>query len=550
MKKIAFSILLLAGLSQVQAQSISERTALTVAGNFLRNKSGRAANPMAVIQAPAARRGVPAAYYVCAPEDGNGFVVVSGTQDCRPILAYSTESSFDAENMLPEVRYWMKKYQEQLEAIMEKRLAPTPEVSAQWDALEDGVSSSPEVTSQISPLLKTTWNQAPLYNKFCPMSSDGQQAPVGCVATAMAQIMKYWNFPVAGSTHVVDHDNNGDNGVSGTFDAWVGGAYYNWNNMPNMVDETTALAKVDAVAQLSYHCGLAVHMDYGKDESSSYGLDVIAALHDDFGYSYSSDELRIYYLTDTWINKIQNELDTGRPLLYYGGGHAWVCDGYNGDMFHMNWGWGGKYNGYYSMNDLTPKDYDFNAIDEGIILGIQPPGCQAYFEGSLPNTDNLPVSVETTDYIHLTGGTVQSGKVCSINAGTQIILSPGFSALSGCTARFYIEGCNGAVAPSAEDRSEPEKESAETGSVAEVNVSPNPFVTATTITYTLPVEEQVDIQVFDALGALMAQPVRRKLQVAGKHEEILEAGALPPGIYFLVLQLGGEKATRRLVLGK
>jgi hypothetical protein len=181
----------------------------------------------------------------------------------------------------------------------------------------------------------------------------------------MAQIMKYWENPTTGTgTHSYSTSTLG-----GTLSADFGSTTYDWANMPNTLNSGSTPTQVNAIATLMYDCGVAVDMDYEADGSGalvvSYqpyynGANAEDALKDYFGYSATlHGEERSDYSTTTWINMLKTELDNGNPVLYAGygqlGGHAFDFDGYdNSDNFHINWGWSGYGNGYYSVDDLAP----------------------------------------------------------------------------------------------------------------------------------------------------------------------------------------------------
>jgi hypothetical protein len=194
------------------------------------------------------------------------------------------------------------------------------------------------------PLLSTKWNQGQYYNASCPVDAEGTDGhvPVGCVAVAMAQVMKYHNYPVTGTgSHSYSHP------VYGTLSANFGATTYNWASMPD------SLSKYDSdVATLLYHVGVSVEMDYTPDQSGAYMSDAAYALETYFKYSNSLSYVwKSSYSTDEWTTILRTEIDNKRPILYSGhgtGGHAFVCDGYSGsDYFHFNWGWGGSEDNYF-----------------------------------------------------------------------------------------------------------------------------------------------------------------------------------------------------------
>lgn len=560
MKQILFSLMILVCLSPVQGQTVSKSAALQVAGNYFQSKTGKSAINMRTAETPASRGGNPM-YYVCTPDDGKGFVIVAGTKASIPILAYSPNGSFPTENMPEVVKYWMSGYEKQLEEIVEKRLSPTPQISAIWDALEKETFSNAESSNTAGPLLQTTWNQSGYYNDFCP-DSNGVHAPTGCVATAMAQIMKYWNFPVSGAYAVMDIDIDWSDGISGVFTGWVGGDYYDWEEMPDALGASSTQNQKDQVGLLMYHCGIAAQMNYGVRSSGSNIEDAQNALATKFGYTSCSILMRSEAVS-SWSEIIKDEIDAGRPVYYRGvdekneadptddAGHAWVCDGYKDGLFRMNWGWGWTSIDYYSLDNLNPGN-TYNT-DQEVILGIQPPGCIANYEGSLPEIPGISVSsVEANDYIHITSGTVESGDVCILNAGTEIVLEAGFTVLEGATAHFYIEGCNNELASPSEERAQQEAPPTVPATITttDFTIAPNPFYGSTNFQYSLLNKQSVSIEVFNATGVLVATPLPRQSQDAGAYRYTFEANNLPAGIYLVVLEKDGERISKRIILAE
>lgn len=296
-------------------------------------------------------------YYVFDFSSETGFIIVSADDRALPVLGYSTESDFDPEQLHPEIRKWLESYVNQLRYIIQQDLPASPEVQQQWEALEkDQRIKAFSATNSVAPLIKTKWNQSPYYNDLCPYDSKyGKRTVTGCTATAMAQIMKYWNHPAQGSGfHSFNHENYG------TLSANFGGTTYDWNQMPNEVNSTN-----NAVAKLMFHCGVAIESVYGPTLTlaymiSNYSPSVEKALKNYFGYDPNlKGKTRSDYSDGNWISMLQEELNSGRPVPYRGsgsgGGHAFICDGYNGNYFHMNWGWGGNYDGFFLLNNLNPN---------------------------------------------------------------------------------------------------------------------------------------------------------------------------------------------------
>jgi hypothetical protein len=326
-------------------------------------------------------------FYVFNFENGDGFVIVSGDDIVKPILGYSSESDFDPNNIPPQVAKWLEGYKDQIRYAIETEMQPTKEIEEAWEALLNNKQpNSYRGFRSVNPLVTTKWSQSPHYNALCPYDySESERTVTGCVATAMAQIMKYHNYPANGKgIHSYNHSNYG------TLTANFGSTTYNWTSMPTKVTSSNS-----AVATLMYHCGVSVDMNYDVAANGGSGAFVISsrspkthcaeyALKTYFSYKSSlSGKERDNYSETQWINLLQNELDNARPILYAGfgsgGGHAFVFDGYdNSDFFHVNWGWGGYYDGYFEVGALNPSGVGtgggtggFNSGQQAII-GIEP----------------------------------------------------------------------------------------------------------------------------------------------------------------------------------
>jgi hypothetical protein len=227
-------------------------------------------------------------------------------------------------------------------------------------------------TASAGPLLSTEWGQSTYYNDYCPVDYDGpdDHALVGCVAVAMAQVMKYYNFPETGSgSHSYSHPSYG------TLSADFGSTTYDWDSMPD------SLSDYDSdVAELLYHAGVSVDMDYGPSGSGASTGATATALKTYFSYDNTASYVRKSdYSGDDWAALLREEIDNNRPVIYRGydvdagSGHAFVCDGYSGsDYFHFNWGWYGSYQDeYFYLNDLTPGSHDYSD-SQAAVVGIAP----------------------------------------------------------------------------------------------------------------------------------------------------------------------------------
>lgn len=300
--------------------------------------------------------------------NNNGFVIVAGDDASTPILGYSLSGSINTDSIPPNFLKWVDNYKKQIQFIKKYNIKQTEAIKELWSNEYPILKS---VQESVAPLINTKWGQGSPYNEYCPKALLLNRTLTGCVATAMAQIMKYWNYPEQGQGF---HSYNCD--FYGTQSANFGATTYQWSSMP--VPSTTS--SNNAVATLMYHCGVSVNMDYGYEGSaaSSHGEapSAISALKTYFGYKNTLQTIVHEDYTDPqWLSMLKTELDMSRPILFTGrgsGGHAFICDGYNNsDYFHFNWGWDGNSDGYFLMNSLNPGSYTYNTAQKAII-GIEP----------------------------------------------------------------------------------------------------------------------------------------------------------------------------------
>lgn len=329
-------------------------------------------------------------FYVLSAEN-HGYVIVAGDDRVIPILGYADEGVFDPNNIPPNMQKWFEGYKAEIRYVIENNIAASPEIQADWKALQSGMNlKSQTFTSSVAPLIATKWDQSPYYNDQCPFdNSKSERTVTGCVATAMAQVMKYWNYPKTGSGfHSYNHT------TYGTLSANFGSTTYDWANMPNQLTSASSTAQKNAVATLMYHCGVSVDMNYGLAATGGSSAYVISSASPDticteyalktyFGYKNTLQGIKkANYTISNWMNLLKTELDSGRPIVYAGfgdGGHCFICDGYdNNNYFHFNWGWGGSYDGYFALDALNPTSggtgggsYSYNNGQQAII-GIEP----------------------------------------------------------------------------------------------------------------------------------------------------------------------------------
>jgi len=252
------------------ANPIDKETALKVATNYLKTQL-KSSNYLTLVYECVSQKHSTSAnkqtekriYYYVFNSD-NGFIIISGDDAVYPILGYSTEGKFDANNQPSNVKKWLENYKKQINYVITNKIKATNEITLEWQNIINNKNITKN-TSSVNPLVTVTWGQSPYVNDLCPYdinagAGNGYHAVTGCPATAMAQIMKYWNYPTTGTGfHSYNHDTYGN--LSANF----GSTTYDWASMPNSVNSAN-----NAVATLMYHCGVAVEMNYGPTSSGSY----------------------------------------------------------------------------------------------------------------------------------------------------------------------------------------------------------------------------------------------------------------------------------------
>lgn len=375
MKKITLLLALIMCVNMAFSNPIDTTTAKIVAANFWKQNTGQNRVPDFVCEPMAPTF---TGFYVLNSTAEGGFVIVSTDNRVQPILGYSMENSFVITNIPPNMREWLMGYEQQIQFAKDENIDPSEETVLEWNTLLEGGAIAPKSTTAVNPLLTTQWDQSPYYNELCPTNyyASNEHTLTGCVATAMAQVMKYWNYPAHGSGY------HSYQCSFGTQSANFAATTYDWTHMPNQLTANSSTTQINAIATLMYHCGVSVDMDYGFSSnggSGAYTQDVADALISYFKYDNNTHFVSRanYYSDNNWISLLKTELNAGRPIVYCGhgsmGGHAFVCDGYdNSNYFHFNWGWGGAYNNvYYSINNLIPGVYNFTS-NQGAVIGIKP----------------------------------------------------------------------------------------------------------------------------------------------------------------------------------
>lgn len=303
------------------------------------------------------------AFYIFNIEDNNGYVIVSADDAMYPILGYSFKGAFNFEKISPTLALFFNDYATAIDELRHNVVMPRNDVQNKWDELNYSAPiKSVKNIQTVQPLLLAEWNQDVPFNSQCPAdaaaTSSGGRTYVGCVAVAMGQVMKYYNYPLNG-TGSYSHSSF-YNGGYGTQTVNFANQTYNWSAMQYALSPSSV--NYEEVAKVLFHIGVAVHMQWGPDGSGSQTNLIVSALKTYFKYSTSCAIINKNSYTDaSWKTAIIQQLDQNRPVVYSGmpatgAGHAWNCDGYQGttgnEYFHMNWGWGGYNNGFFKLDSL------------------------------------------------------------------------------------------------------------------------------------------------------------------------------------------------------
>jgi len=523
-------------------------------------------------------------YYIVNFNEG-GYMAVSANDATIPILMYSYGGEY-IENGFHNPAYldWMENYSKEIDSVRANNVSNDSAIIEWHDILNENFDMY-KGTKSVQPLISTEWGQTFTNDSHCPgfnslCSSDNNNCncnhcAAGCVAIAMAQVMKYWMHPV----HYTYQD-------------------YDWCNMPdkllyNSGNNQDFDIQQNAIAELVHDCGVNANMNYcmfGDCESFAWPNNAKNALTYDFGYSDNADlDRRQYYTKKKWIKKLKNDLDNESPVIYFslsglfGGGHAFIFDGYNSDdKFHINWGWYGNHQGnyldgyeYYEIGELTPGSHNYN-LKQRAIFNLHPAwyvDCNnthhvyQFLEDWLPTWYYEPVAGNI-----IAGGgstqsqlTIQSDQTVHYKAYRKIDLLDGFTAEHGSNFTAEIIQCpaecpvdsKSLIAQSNNYNEEIELDydticknntNLAKNEIVELKfqVFPNPFDNFTNIIFGLQQPSKVNIYITNSYGQKIHQ-VYNKFAKAGKYKIKLDGADLQPGLYFCIMETNKSREVIKIV---
>lgn len=357
--------------TQILAAPIDPEKALEIANDFWANNVStlsRLVPADGALKAPsldALSKGHEA-YYVFTGTDNNGFVIVSGEDRLSPIVGYSTNAV--SGEMPPALIAWLKEYSEYVNDVRAGKATPSQRKAR-------------EAASHIEPMLVTAWDQDKPYNDMCPLL-NGKRTYTGCGNTAAAQVMKFHEWPASPIADVEWYNN-----ITGKTEfCELKSHVYDWDNMKYSYNVEYSEAEAAAVALLMADLGKSTQSTYNAEGTGCTVRDIAYALVNVFNYSPELIiALRSDYTYDEYIAMIRESLENRLPIIYsgyvqnYAGGHGFVCDGIDANnLLHIDWGWGGLFNGYFDIAIMEPEGSGiggFNSrynVGQVAIMNIKP----------------------------------------------------------------------------------------------------------------------------------------------------------------------------------
>ena len=451
-------LVFLAASAAVKAELATEQEMANVSANFVTETvartgkwAGQSAPSLGAMHELRYQGILVARYYDVLPQ---GYVLVPILKQTTPIKAYSDESNLGADQesgftaMVAEVLYQqMQSYEEVYGSLT---VAPTvggpqlfdPSHRASWDRLavssrEFRASAAMGVASQGGPLLTSSWHQSAPYNNDCPMG-DGGRCVVGCVATASAQILNFWQWPASGvgwHQYTWGGDHSCDASTPSQSLYAVYSDPYDWANIPDDCNGGCSPAQQTALAELNYEVGVALNMDYGACGSGAMTASAAVVFPEHFKYKPTTHvENRTEYSQRGWFDLIKSEIDVGRPMQYRINSHSIVCDGYRDDFgqleFHMNYGWNEGHTTWYVLDNLYCYWISGNVCpyqEEFLIAGIEPQHDPVLSLKASMNDDALGDGdglVEPGETIRLNSVIVNGGNDATSTTGTLTTTDP------------------------------------------------------------------------------------------------------------------------------
>lgn len=389
MKKFSLLIIYFSGL--LLGQRITLKDAYTIAFHFGRERlHGQAILDSSHVKTYATDGETTLYIFYLEPQ---GFVVVPAWVVSVPVLAYSEKGKYSLLEPHKALISWINGYAKQIKYAIEQKILPDDNSFKLYQDYRNG--NIKDVKSQLGPLLHTTWDQGTYYNMYCPVDAAGpdNRCLTGCVATAIGQLFNYFRWPTVGTGSYTSEDT-----TYGVLSVDFSQQEYNYNEMATSLNRENK-----EVAKLLYHIGVSVDMHYGPHGSGMTNHKAAYIMREYFRYSPQTQYIFRDTFQGNWTQVILQHLNQKLPLYYagwsdttYTSGHAFVVDGYqDSTYFHINWGWGGAFDGYFYLDQLIPGGANFNLKQE-VVVNMIPVG-------------NYPTYCQGIDTLKSIAGTIDDG---------------------------------------------------------------------------------------------------------------------------------------------
>lgn len=376
MRKTILTVFLLLVFHLTEAGTVPAAQALKMAESFLGGRVSMVSDS-GLSRKVAARSQDNPGYYIIQADGGAGWVIMAADDRINPILAYSEKGVFSVSAMSDNMRLWMDDLKVGIAGILDSSQVAEQQVAARWNALESGGIKTRSGVTGSKVLTTAEWGQNSPFNSFSPiMPGESDRSPVGCVATAMGIVMQYYKWPASGSG-VIGGYYTSDLGVY-IPPYSISGTTYSWRDMPRGNKNEMDSVQARSIARLLHDCAVMAKTDFSCRGSSASLSSACVAMTENMSYSRSVRLVsRSAETAASWFDSIAAEIEANRVVMIGAtgnrGGHAMVCDGYdsNGRMLHINWGWDGINNGFYTL-DLSVTGYSAFNIAQTAAVSLFP----------------------------------------------------------------------------------------------------------------------------------------------------------------------------------
>ena len=351
------------------------------------------------------------AFYIFNGKDG-GWIMISAEDAAVPVLAYSDKGSFKTESIPLNLKNWLGGYENEILTARRQKQRASTEVTALWKTAGYRTKAAGQ------KVLETpNWGQDSPFNDQCPKVTENgrtNRAVTGCVATAIAEVIRYHQWPAHGTGTIGGYTYRSDYNVNVTIDSYsIDTHNYDYSLMPMEYKGSENSAQKTAVAQLMHDCGVMVEAMYNYNTGTgAYSENIANALFNHMSYAPTAQLLyRSAYTDAEWTRIVEKEIDSNRPIIYSGndakdGGHQFVCDGYDTrDYIRINWGWDGEDNGFFTLSLKIPGKYTFS-YGQSMVIGVEPNKSGSTTRNGGPLIYDL--SSETSQGLSLKSGSIMS----------------------------------------------------------------------------------------------------------------------------------------------